>query len=441
MNVLNAAASWGDALRIYLMPRVAAMLFLGFSAGLPFLLVFSTLSAWLTEEGLSRTMIGFFSWVGITYSIKVVWAPFVDHLRIPWLSRCLGRRRAWILAAQLGIALGLAAMALTDPTTNLELFALLAVAVAFASATQDIVIDAYRIEAVAKEYQAAMAATYIFGYRLALLAAGAGAFYAAEFIGWENSYLVMAALMLVGIITTLVIAEPETSAARPTLQTAGMAPLQRISQRLVHAVVHPFMDFFRRYRRAALLALLLISIYRISDITMGVMANPFYLDMGYTKIQIADVSKIFGFFMTLLGAALGGILVMRFGIMKILVAGAILVAATNLLFVVLSMTGPNITMLALVISADNLSGGIATTAFIAYMSSLTHAAYTATQYALFSSLMTLPAKFIGGFSGIVVDAHGYANFFTYAAVLGIPAILLAAYLSRRPFKQTGAALA
>ncbi len=418
---------WSELLRVYSKPRVVVMLFLGFSAGLPFLLVFSTLSAWLTEEGLSRTAIGFFSWVGITYSIKVIWAPFVDHLRLPLLTRRLGRRRGWMLLAQLGIAAGLVAMALTEPRVQLVQFAVLAVFIAFCSATQDIVVDAYRIEAVRREYQAAMAAMYIFGYRVALLVAGAGAFYAAEFVGWTGGYLIMATCMLVGIVTTLAVAEPSRDGrAAPTpLLSDGVARWFTI------AIVRPFADFFERNGRVALLILLFIGIYRISDITMGVMANPFYLDMGYTKIQIAEVSKVFGFFMTILGAGLGGVLVLRYGMMRMLIAGAVLVAATNLLFAALSNAGPDVALLALVISADNLSGGIATTVFIAYLSSLTHKAYTATQYALFSSLMTLPAKFIGGFSGIIVDGHGYFSFFVYAAVIGVPAIAVAVWLAQR----------
>ena len=421
---MSKGGLWLELLRVYSKPRVVAMLFLGFSAGLPFLLVFSTLSAWLTEEGLSRAAIGFFSWVGITYSIKVFWAPFVDQFRLPFLTRYFGRRRGWMLLAQVGIAAGLVAMALTRPQDELALFALLAVFIAFCSATQDIVIDAYRIEAVEKMYQAAMAAMYIFGYRVALLVAGAGTFYAAELVGWANGYLIMAACMGVGVVTTLLIAEPARG------DHAEPPPSGGVGQWLATAVILPFSDFFRRNGRIALLILLFIGIYRISDITMGVMANPFYLDMGYTKIQIAEVSKIFGFFMTLLGAGLGGVLVLRYGITPMLITGAVLVAATNLLFAVLSSAGPDVALLALVISADNLSGGIATTVFIAYLSSLTNTAYTATQYALFSSLMTLPAKFIGGFSGVIVDGYGYFSFFIYAAAIGIPAIIIAAWLAR-----------
>lgn len=421
--------SWKAALLVYTRPRVVAMIFLGFAAGLPFLLVFSTLSAWLRDEGLSRSIIGFFSWVGITYSIKVFWAPVIDRLPLPGLTRWLGRRRSWMLLAQLGIAVGLAGMALSNPHTQLTQIALLAVLVAFSSSTQDIVVDAWRIEAEADEFQGAMAATYVFGYRLALLAAGAGAFYIAEFESWKTAYLSMAALMGVGIATTLLIAEPAASALRDPFQwRSELALPARLGRWFQDAVIAPFVDFFQRNGKLALLILAVIALYKLSDITMGVMANPFYLDLGFSKTDIANVTKIFGFFMTIAGAALGGILVTRYGIMRPLLLGAVMVAATNLLFALLARSEPNLTLLAIVISADNLSGGLATSAFIAYLSSLTNQAYTATQYALFSSLMTLPAKFLGGFSGIVVDAKGYEFFFVYAAAIGAPAILLVGWL-------------
>ena len=342
----------------------------------------------------------------------------VDHLRLPYLTRWLGRRRSWMLVAQVGISAGLVVMALLGPDIGLGWFSAVAVFIAFCSATQDLTIDAYRIESVVQEYQAAMAAMYILGYRIALLVAGAGALYLAELTSWTGSYLLMAALMWIGVVTVLVIAEPQTKVAIITPHQAQF--IQRLKHRIKYAAIDPFMNFFQRYSRVALLILLFISIYRISDITLGVMANPFYLDMGYSKTEIAQVSKFFGFFMTIFGAALGGILVVRFGAVRLLVVGAILVAVTNLLFIIPANTAPHTGVLALVISADNLSGGIATTVFIAYLSSLTHADYTATQYALFSSLMTLPAKLIGGFSGIMVDSYGYTDFFIYAAVLGIP---------------------
>lgn len=442
MSVRNPVThSWREALLSYTHPRVLTLFFLGFSAGLPYLLVFSTLSAWLTEAGVSRATIGFFSWVGITFSIKVLWAPVVDRLSLPVLTRRLGRRRGWILVAQIGIALGLGGMALMGPQHSLTPLALLAVWVAFASATQDVAIDAFRIESASPEYQGVMAAMYIFGYRVALLVAGAGALYAAEIVDWSTAYAVMAALMGVGMATVLMAkepvisgnVEPEERVVEFISRSAHLPAAQRrVWAWFIGAVVCPFSDFFQRQGGRALLILALIGLYKLSDITMGVMANPFYLDLGFTKSEIASIAKFFGFFMLMFGSALGGLMVVRFGILRPLLLGAVLVAATNLLFAFLARTGPEIAMLALVISADNLSGGLATAAFIAYLSSLTNTAYTATQYALFSSLMTLPAKFLGGFSGVVVESYGYFSFFVYAAAIGIPAILLVLYLLMRP---------
>jgi len=333
-------------------------------------------------------------------------------------------------------------MAGSEPQTQLLMIAIYALVVAFGSATQDITIDAYRIEAVDDRYQGAMAATYVFGYRLALLVAGAGAFYLAEGQSWSFAYVIMAAFMLIGMVTALMISEPEhksnVTAEKVEKQLESTLGLDKqsgaaegIGRWFVDAVVSPFVEFFERNGRMALIILLLIGTYKMSDITMGVMANPFYLDLGFSKTEIANVAKIFGFFMTIFGAALGGIFVTRYGIEKPLIFGSIMIILTNLLFVVLAISEPDISMLAMVISADNLSGGFATSAFIAYLSSMTNKAYSATQYALFSSLMTLPAKFIGGFSGIVVDSVGYAYFFLYAGLLGIPALLLIIYILRQ----------
>ncbi|MGR8933237.1 MAG: AmpG family muropeptide MFS transporter [Gammaproteobacteria bacterium] len=432
-------SSWRDAFAVYTQARVLGMVFLGFSAGLPFLLVFSTLSAWLSDVGVERSLIGFFSWVGIFYSIKFFWAPAVDRLRLGPLSRLLGKRRSWMLLAQLGIAAGLFGMAASDARSQLEQLALLAVWVSFCSATQDIVIDAYRIEAVLIEFQGAMAAAYTFGYRIALLTAGAGAFYIAAFSSWSIAYWIMAALMAVGIVTTLLISEPEhrvearTQRLEADLENMlGVAQHRSLWQRCAagfsDAVLSPFVEFFRRNGTQALLILALIAVYKLSDMTMGVMANPFYLDLGFSKTEIADVSKIFGFFMTIIGAAVGGVLVARFGLLRPLLLGGVLAALTNVLFAWLAWADANLSMLALVISADNLSGGIAGAVFIAYLSSLTNSAYTATQYALFSSLMSLPGKLLGGLSGIAVDDYGYALFFIGTAAMGLPGIILVLWL-------------
>ena len=438
-NCNDKQPSWRDAIAVFLRRKVITMIFLGFSAGLPYLLVFSTLSAWLSEAGIQRSAIGFFSWIGITFSIKVLWAPVLDNLAIPWITRFLGQRRSWMLTAQLGLLVGLFSMSTLDPGIQIWSLALLAIFIAFCSATQDICIDAYRIEAAPRELQAAMAATYIFGYRLALLASGAGVFYVADLYDWELAYQLMALLMLVGIVTTGFISEPSP------IKSVRWGPLEisllkhlgtkrnALTSKLDRAMVlvyAPFYSFFKEYRGHAAILLLFIGVFRISDITMGVMANPFYLELGFTKTQIASIAKVFGFLMTILGSALGGILVVKMGIMSPLLITAILVMITNLLFSVLALMGPDLNWLALVIGADNLAGGMSNVVFIAFLSSLVNQTYTATQYALFSSIMTLPGKFAGGFSGLIVDAVGYPIFFVYAAAIGLPAILLIRYFTR-----------
>jgi len=431
----NGTVSWGEALRVYTRPQVITMLFLGFAAGLPLLLVFSTLTAWLREMDISRSTIGFFGWVGITYSIKVFWAPVVDRLKLPFLTKQFGQRRSWMLLGQLGVILGLVAMVASDPKVSLVGIALCSVLVAFSSSTQDIAIDAFRIESAIDEYQGAMSASYIFGYRIAMLVAGAGAFYLADWSSWGTAYTVMAGLMLIGVVTVLLVSEPEhqvppatvglESGLKHRLHVDQPGLWHRLEAWFVSAVMAPFVEFFQRNGSWALIILAFIGLFRLSDITMGIMANPFYLDLGFTKKEIADIGKVFGFFMTLVGSFMGGLFVVRYGIFRPLIAGAIMVALTNLLFVQLANIGSDLTWLAVVISGDNLSGGFANAVFIAYLSSMTNRAYTATQYALFSSLMTLPGKFFSGFSGVIVDASNYQIFFTYAAIMGLPAIYLA----------------
>ncbi len=450
---------WRDAWRVYAEPATLRMLFLGFSAGLPLLLVLGTLSFRLREAGIDRTTIGYLSWVGLAYGFKWAWAPLVDRLPLPLLTRRLGRRRSWLLVSQLVIIGGLIGMALTDPLAGLQPLAWCALIVAFASATQDIALDAYRIESAPVEKQAALAATYQTGYRLAMIWAGAGVLWiaaraagdgsagASSYVAsaWTIAYLTMAASMLVGVITVLRVLEPAASASRGALAAEELALSQRLTAErslnrrtarllawLQVAVIGPFADFIRRYRWHALLLLALIAVYRISDIVMGIMANPFYVDMGYTKDEVAAVSKFYGVAMTLAGAFIGGVLALRYGVMRILFLGAVLSAASNLLFAWLATRGHDLTGLILVISADNLSAGIASAAFIAYLSSLTNVAYSATQYALFSSVMLLLPKFIAGFSGAFVDAHGYVAFFHSTALLGVPVLLLVWLVSRMP---------
>lgn len=440
----GARRGWWEALATYKHPPVLAMLFLGFSAGLPFLLVFSTLSAWLALEDVSRTTIGLFSWVGITYSIKIFWAPVVDRLPLPILTRVFGRRRSWMLLAQLGIGAGLFGLAISDPHASLEQVALLALLVAFSSATQDIAVDAWRIEAAPLPLQGAMAAAYQLGYRVALIVAGAGALILADVGGWSMAYLVMCACAGVGVLTTLVIWEPDSHSSHSAamLETRAVDFMQRNAHWpqtlrngvawLIGAVVCPFLDFFNRNGvKLALLILAFIGLFRVTDITMGVMANPFYLDMGYTLTEIGAVAKLYGVAMSMLAVLIGGVVVFRYGALPILLVSGVLVIFTNLGFAVLAhFDHPGISGLIMVISADNFSAGLAGTAFIAYLSGLTNTAYTATQYALFSSLFTLPGKIMAGGSGWVVDHFGYTTFFLYTSALGLPALALLLLLMR-----------
>jgi len=439
-------STWREALATYKNPRVVGMLFLGFSAGLPILLVFGTLSYWLREAGVSKSTIGFFSWVGLAYAVKWCWSPLVDRLSLPFLTSWLGRRRAWLLLSQIAIVLALGGMATTDPAIDLRLMAIFALMVAIASATQDIALDAYRIEAVPEEMQGAMSASYMAGYRLAMMFASAGTLAIAAWADpgetsyqhhpWQVAYLCTAAGMLVGIISTLLITEPEVEQSEEADQrkeeiAAVIArhqdlpePVARFLSWFLDAVISPFGDFLKRYGWHAMMILALIGTYRISDVVLGIMANPFYFDMGYTKGEVASITKVYGVIMTIVGAGAGGLMVIRWGVMPVLFLGALLSAGSNLLFSLLASIGHNIWWLAGVISFDNFSAGIATAAFVAYMSGLTNVAYSATQYALFSSVMLLLPKFIAGFSGVVVDDIGYVDFFTGTALLGIPVLIL-----------------
>ena len=428
----NTVRTWRDALRLYLQPASLRMLALGFSAGLPLLLVLGTLSFRLREAGIDRSTIGYLSWVGLAYGVKWMWAPLVDRMPIPWLTRQLGRRRSWLLLSQIVIAAGLVGMAWNDPSELLGPLVAFALAVAVASATQDIALDAYRIESAEVNAQAALAASYQTGYRLAMIWAGAGVLWLAAWAqgeqatgyaqsAWQVAYLAMAVSMLPGMLVVLGSPEPVP---------APLQPARNLAEWLKGAVVEPFTDFWRRYRWQALLLLALIAVYRISDVVMGIMANPFYVDMGFTKTEVASVTKVYGVVMTLVGAFVGGVLSARWGVMRILMLGAILSAISNLLFVWLSGVGHDVTALVWVISADNLASGIASAAFIAYLSSLTNISYSATQYALLSSMMLLLPKFIAGFSGDYVDTFGYASFFTATAWLGLPVLLLVALAAR-----------
>jgi len=488
------------------------MLFLGFSAGLPLLLIFSSLSLWLREAGIERAAVTFFSWAALGYSFKFVWAPVIDKLPLPFLARQLGQRRSWLLVAQLAIIAAIVWMAMTNPAGKgdaLAVMAMAAVVLGFSAATQDIVIDAYRIEVVEADMQAMMSATYIAGYRVGMLVAGAGALFLASMFGsskgdysyqaWMWTYLSMAGAMLVGVATTLVIREPDTSASKSrylhglreymrflllfVLMVSGLvlsyfysgsaaAALEQgfigmglyphlagfLSEggRLVAAAVSallvgrlavalhianrevldetyvaPVRDFFSRYGlRVAWILLLLIGFYRVSDIVLGVVSNVFYQDMGFSKNEIAGVTKTFGLAMVLVGGFVGGTLTVRYGVMRMLFVGALLSAVTNLLFLLLAQLGHNMPVLVMVIAADNISAGLASAAFVAFLSSLTNVSFTAMQYAIFSSLMTLFPKLLGGYSGGIVDALGYGEFFILTTLIGVPVMFLVWYSAR-----------
>ena len=400
------------------------MLFLGFSAGLPLLLILGTLSFWLREAGIDRSTIGYLTWVGLIYAFKWMWAPLVDRLQIPLLTKLFGRRRSWLLFAQALIILGLVGMSTLDPKLALNSIVWCALLVAFGSATQDIALDAFRIESATSDHQAALAATYQTGYRLALIWAGAGVLWLAaraetgsgyDAGAWQFAYLCMAASIGVGVMTTLLSKEPVKY---------ELAKVRTAKAWLYQTLVEPFAEFITRYRWHAVLILSLIAVYRISDVVMGIMANPFYVDMGYTKDEVAAVSKVFGVVMTLVGAFVGGVLTLRFGVLRILFVGAVLSAVSNLLFAWLATQGHDVHGLIWVISADNLSSGIASAAFIAFLSSLTNIRYSATQYALFSSMMLLLPKWLAGFSGVFVDHFGYQAFFYGTAIIGAPVLIL-----------------
>jgi PAT family beta-lactamase induction signal transducer AmpG len=490
--------------KLFIHPRVMTMLFLGFSAGVPILLIFSTLGLWLNEAGVAKSSITFFSWAALGYSFKFVWSPLVDRLPLPILSKILGRRRAWMLVSQLAIMASIILMSSVDPQAgldSLEMMAIGAVLLGFSSATQDIVIDAYRIESATKNMQSMLSATYIAGYRIGMLVAGAGGLFLASYFGstkefysvsaWSNTYLIMSLVMMIGVITTLVIKEPTSTIQQVKYSTtdyirffglfliivatfittfvysADLVKTLKIiltdffankhlagfivgTLRMILAItgayiatrilikfnivnrsmvsstyIDPVKDFFNRYGMSvAILLLAVIGLYRISDIVLGVVANIFYQDLGFTKIEIATVSKTFGLFMTIAGGFLGGVMAIRFGVFRVLFLGALLSALTNLLFIVLANVGHDMTWLYVTITMDNLSAGLAGAAFIAFLSSLTNIQFTAVQYAVFSSLMTLLPKIFGGYSGTLVEVFGYSEFFIITTLIGLPILYL-----------------
>jgi PAT family beta-lactamase induction signal transducer AmpG len=439
------ARGWLGAVLVYGQPRMLSMLALGFSSGLPFMLIYSTLSAWLRQSGIERATIGMLSWVSLVYTLKFLWAPVVDRWRLPVIGRLLGQRRSWMLLAQAGIAAALLALSRSDPRVQVAHMAVLALLLAFAAATQDVAIDAWRIESAPVREQGAMAAAYQLGYRLAILVGQAGALWIADDLGWAKSYSTMAALVGVGVVTTLLVREPQRVAPLTSVLTEQRVvdwlarrahwpdSLRHAGGWFLGAVLCPVLDFFARYGATlGLLIFAFIGTYRLTDYTMGSMANPFYLDLGFTLKQIAAVAKIYGTALSVVGILVGGLAVARLGRTRSLVLGSALVIISNVSYGILAARGePSLIGLASVISLDNFAQGVHGTALIAFMSSLTSVSYTATQYAVLSSLYALPGKLLMGTSGIVVDHIGYPPFFLYTAALSIPALVLLYLLSRR----------
>ncbi|MDW3204513.1 MAG: MFS transporter [Alphaproteobacteria bacterium] len=499
---------WHAAIAALWDRRTLTLFFLGMSAGLPLLLIFSTLSIWLTEAGVPRADVTFFSWAALGYGFKFVWAPLVDRIPLP----VLGRRRSWLLLAQVSVAAALIGMGLTDPAEQPVIMALWAVMLGFSAATQDIVIDAYRIEIAEPAIQAMLSAAYIGGYRVGMILAGAGALEIAglldsapdgyDYASWRATYLVMAATMGLGVITTLLAREPDlrldngqhgpgdyarffllfllavlafvvvfsawSRFAMPLSEglSAALGPVggflsgalqlglavaaavlagwggmrARIAPRdlVIDGYVSPFRDFVGRFGGIAVSLLCLIALYRMADVVMGVVANVFYTDLGFEKEEIGRITKLFGLVVTILGGFVGGILTIRFGVFRILFLGALLSAATNILFAFLATRGADTVFLAMAVSADNLSAGLASAAFVAFLSSLTDVRFTAMQYAMISSLMLLVPKLVGGYSGAMVDAAGYEMFFIGTAIVGLPVCALVLRVARHPaFRASG----
>ncbi len=473
-------------------PKSLRMLFLGFAAGLPILLIFSTLSVWLFKAGVNRATITLFSWVGFAYSFKFIWTPIVDNLKLPILGK-LGHRRSWLLLSQLMIILSLIFISFTDPKTSLLCTAIAAIFIAFSSATQDIVLDAFRIESASKNLQGALSSMYLTGYRIAMIVAGAGSLWIASFLGteiynqkvWQQVYQIMALLMLFGVLTVFYSSEPkikrniEKNSNQKIkffiaflVSLAGFIlcylyfkdlfdskdPIINFLNEFIkiifcflifaliifflikikflnkesakNAYAKPVLDFLNRYGSKATSILLLIGLYRISDVVLGVMANIFYIEKGFSIAEIATYSKFFGTIATIVGCVIGGLASVHLGVMRSLFIGALISALSNILFAWLALVTADVKILAFVITADNVASGFAGATFIVYLSALTSIKFTATQYALFSSTMLFLPKLIAGYAGGFVNLFGYPTFFIFTAIIGVPVLLLIMWINK-----------
>jgi len=448
------------ALQSYLKPRTATMLVLGAACGLPLLTISNVLGLWLTDNHISMTDIGLFAYTLLPYSFRFVWAPLLDQVRLPVLHRLLGKRRSWMLVAQFGILTAFIGLWFSDPRIELVQVALFALLLGFSGASQDISVDAWRIEIAPAEEQGTMLGAYQLGYRLTALATAALAPFIAQLASWHVALIFLGCLIFLGMIAALLARKPperdassEAHKAEQKLHVGG-----RVGAAIgwfYGAVIAPFVDFFRQHRWAGLLILAMIGSYRLPDFIMGTMARPMYRQ-SFSLIEIGTMSGLIGVWVTIAGALIGGFFVFRFGIMRSLFLGLFAVIAGNLTYALLAASGHNIPIFGIAIIAENLAAGFAGTALLAYMSSLTNAAFTATQYALFSSFYALPGKLLGGQSGAFVDwlarhralfepwlsglaalpekVVGFVPFFIATAIAGLPALLLLSLVYRREIR-------
>ena len=407
--------TWVTAFKAYLQPKMLAMLSLGFASGLPYMLIYSELAFWMKKEGVDLSVIGFFSWIGLAYTLKVFWSPLVDRLSIPFLTSKMGQRRSWMLLAIIGAVSGMLIIASSNPQDAVLLTAIGALVLAFSGATFDISVDAWRIEAAPNHEQANMAASYVLGYRLAIIGAGLS-YIVAGYTNWNIAYLFMATIMAVNGLIIFFIQEPSREIRKKAL-TLGQA--------LNENIVMPFSSFVGRLGVWTPIVFLLVATYLISDKTMGPMAKPLYQHIGYTEIQVGMVSSFFGPWAVIAGGFVGGLVSIRFGLMKSMLIGSSLMVITNAAFAWLATVSvPETSYLFVTVGADNVAAGFAATVFIAYLSSLTELKFAATQYAFLSSLFNLVGKTLSGFTGIIAAKLGFVSFFIFTAALGIPAIIL-----------------
>ena len=418
-KITYSKRNWVEVLRAYTKPKMLGMMSLGFASGLPYMLIYSELAFWMKKEGVDLSIIGFFAWIGLAYTLKVFWSPLVDRLKIPLLTRAMGQRRSWMLFAILGTIIGMLTIAASDPSESVMRLAIGAVILATAGATLDISIDAWRIEAAPGDDQTNMAATYVLGYRLAIIGAGVS-YIVAEYFNWNIAYLFMACVMAVNGCIVFLIKEPSREVRRKALT---------VKDAVVENVVMPFFSFLTRLGKWTPIVFLLVATYLISDKTMGPMAKPMYQSVGYTEIQVGLVSSFFGPWPVIIGGFIAGAISIRFGLMRCLLIGSVLMVVTNAAFAWLStVTDPKTAYLFVTVGADNLAQGFAATIFIAYLSSLCDLKFAATQYAFLSAMFNIVGKTLSGFTGIMADKMGFETFFLFSAALGIPAIILAIIL-------------